>query len=186
MLSSYWASSGQALGVAEQIDCEFSYMPGKLRYAKGTRLSVVKENKDGWLMRPDTLYFVVGGNVKTTDMQRIFVFVPKSPPHTADVINETLFNTESAKCPIKVGYVNTASTGVDDFKRELVYTGISKGVISLTYREYLRDMARPAFNQDLKFDLNEGKTIGFKGARFNVIEASNIEIKYEVLKPFDR
>jgi len=36
------------------------------------------------------------------------------------------------------------------FKKELVYTGISRNVISILYREFKEDMARPAFSQDLK------------------------------------
>jgi hypothetical protein len=34
-------------------------------------------------------------------------------------------------------------------------------------------MARPAFNNDVEYDLSESKLIGYKGAQFEVIEASN-------------
>ncbi|MFT5848467.1 MAG: hypothetical protein ACI902_002540 [Psychroserpens sp.] len=46
-------------------------------------------------------------------------------------------------------------------------------------------MIRPAFNQDLSYDLNEGKIIGFKGLRIEVINTSNIGIEYKVQKYFE-
>lgn len=73
----------------------------------------------------------------------------------------------------------------DNRKKELIYTGVSKNIISILYREYQNDMARPAFSQELKYDLGEGRTIGFKGARFEVIKATNLGITYRVLKHLD-
>lgn len=75
--------------------------------------------------------------------------------------------------------------GSNGFKRELVYSGVSKGTITLLYREFLNDMARPAFSQELKYDLGEGNVIGFKGARFQVVKATNLGIMYKVLKHLD-
>lgn len=72
--------------------------------------------------------------------------------------------------------------GDDSFTRDLVYAGISKGVISIVYKEYKDSIARPAFTQELKYDLSEGKIFGFKGARFEVIKASNTELTYKALR----
>lgn len=77
------------------------------------------------------------------------------------------------------------SWGKDSFKRELVYSGVSQNTISILYREFQNDMARPAFSQDLKYDLSQGNSIGYKGARFEVIKANNTGIIYKVLKPLD-
>ena len=73
----------------------------------------------------------------------------------------------------------------DNRKKELIYTGVSKNIIAVLYREYQNDMARPAFSQELKYDLGEGRVIGFKGARFEVIKATNLGITYRVLKHLD-
>jgi len=73
----------------------------------------------------------------------------------------------------------------DNQKKELIYTGVSKNVISVLYREYQNDMARPAFSQELKYDLGEGQVIGFKGARFEVVKATNLGITYRVLRHLD-
>ena len=45
------------------------------------------------------------------------------------------------------------------------------------------DMARPAFTQDLTYDLADGDEIGFRGARIKVLKATNTAITYVVLKP---
>lgn len=71
------------------------------------------------------------------------------------------------------------------FKKELVYTGISRNVVSILYREFKEDIARPAFSQDLKYDLSESKIIGYRGARFEIIKATNQGLTYKTLKQLD-
>lgn len=71
------------------------------------------------------------------------------------------------------------------FKKELVYTGISQNVVSVMYREYQNDMARPAFSQDLKYDLSQSKTVGYRGSRFEIIKATNQGLTYKTLKQLD-
>lgn len=71
------------------------------------------------------------------------------------------------------------------FKKELVYTGISQNVVSILYREFKDDMARPAFSQDLKYDLSEGRVVGYRGARFEIIKATNQGLTYKTLKQLD-
>ncbi len=83
---------------------------------------------------------------------------------------------EDAKC---------AAWGVDSFRRELVYAGTAGGVITVIYREYTDNYARPAFTQEFKYDLREGKEIGFRGARFEVLNATNTALTFRVLKPLD-
>jgi hypothetical protein len=84
----------------------------------------------------------------------------------------------------------TYKTGIDrmiplksGFQRELIYSGSSQGVITLFYREYVNDMVRPAFAQELKYDVAKGPVIGFKGARFEVLNADNTLITYRVAAP---
>lgn len=68
-----------------------------------------------------------------------------------------------------------------EFRRELIYTGRAGSAISLMYREYSDDMARPAFSQQLQYDLTQDPVIGYQGARFKVLSATNTEVTYEVL-----
>ncbi len=65
-------------------------------------------------------------------------------------------------------------------KHELIYNGKSQDTIRLHYREFNEDMARPAFYQDLTYDLSESKSIAFKKMKIEVIEATNSHIKFIV------
>lgn len=67
------------------------------------------------------------------------------------------------------------------FKYSIYYNGKADGAIKLQYREYLNDMARIAFYQDLTYDLTESKIIRFKNYRIEVIKATNEEIEYKVI-----
>jgi hypothetical protein len=83
--------------------------------------------------------------------------------------------TVSEKPPVRC-----LRAGDNSFKRELVYSGVSQGTITLLYREFKNEFARPAFSQEVRFDLKEGDEIGFKGARFKVKKASNLGLTYSV------
>jgi hypothetical protein len=71
------------------------------------------------------------------------------------------------------------------FRKELVYTGIAQNVVSILYREFKDDTARPAFSQDLKYDLSESNVVGYRGARFEIIKATNQGLTYKTLKQLD-
>lgn len=70
-------------------------------------------------------------------------------------------------------------------RKELIYNGKSKDTIKLAYREYKDDLARPAFYQDLTYDLSESKIIGFRSMNIEVIEATNSSIKFIVKSPME-
>lgn len=74
----------------------------------------------------------------------------------------------------------------DSFRRQLVYNGRSGLTIKLLYREFSEERIRPAFTQEVTYDLEQGETVGFKGARFQVFGASNTTIKYSVLNHFSK
>jgi len=73
----------------------------------------------------------------------------------------------------------------DYFKQELIYNGRVGVALKFIYREFLNDYARPAFTQDLQYDLSESKIIGFRGMRIEIINATNTEIEYKVLNYFE-
>ena len=83
-----------------------------------------------------------------------------------------------------VDYEETKTVKItgDSFKKELVYTGGNKNSVTLLYREFANDLARPAFSQELKYDISEDNTIGYKGARFEVIKANNTGLIFKTLK----
>jgi hypothetical protein len=65
---------------------------------------------------------------------------------------------------------------------EIVYTGKSGDNVIFVYREYTpEDLAKPAFYQNLTYNLAEGKAIQFRKLQMQVIEANNEKIKLKVL-----
>jgi hypothetical protein len=74
------------------------------------------------------------------------------------------------------------------FKAELLYQGAGGGVLRLLYREFVSDLARPAFSQEATYDLSsEGETeVTFKGVRLVVTSAGNSSIRYRVASGFSR
>jgi hypothetical protein len=69
------------------------------------------------------------------------------------------------------------------FQKELVYSGVSGSTVSLLYREFLDNMTRPLLTQELQYDIGRSKTIGFKDARIEVVDAGNTAIRYRVVAP---
>jgi hypothetical protein len=66
------------------------------------------------------------------------------------------------------------------FKQELIYNGKFQNTIKLTYHEFKDDFARPAFNQELTYNLSEGKIIEFRAMKVEILEATNSGIKFIV------
>lgn len=70
-------------------------------------------------------------------------------------------------------------------QQTLLYNGKIGNRITLSYREFSQDMARPAFTNEVTYDLSESKILGYKGARLEVLSATNTELTYRVLAGFD-
>jgi hypothetical protein len=68
------------------------------------------------------------------------------------------------------------------FKAEFIYTGIDKGSIHISYREFSNNLIQPALQQELHYDLNKSDQITFRSLRIKVLEADNRRIKYMVLE----
>ena len=70
------------------------------------------------------------------------------------------------------------------FKQEFIYNGKIGTGLKFTYREFVDNTARPAFTQDLQYDLAESNIIGFRGLRVEIINATNMNIQYKVISQF--
>ena len=68
----------------------------------------------------------------------------------------------------------------EGFRSELVFQGIAAGVLRLAYREFVNDMARPAFTQVLTYDYSGPTTLAFQSLEFEILEAGNMGITYRV------
>jgi len=70
------------------------------------------------------------------------------------------------------------------FQQTLIYNGKIGNRITLGYREFSGDVARPAFSNEVSYDLSESAILGYKGARVEVVKATNTEITYKILSGF--
>jgi hypothetical protein len=73
----------------------------------------------------------------------------------------------------------------DYFKQEFIYNGRVGNGIKFIYREFVNDYARPAFTQELQYDLSDDSIIGFRGLRLEVVNATNTKIEYKILNHFE-
>ena len=73
----------------------------------------------------------------------------------------------------------------NSFQQTLIYSGKSGNKINIGYREFSNNAARPAFSNNVDYDLSESKLIGYKGAQLEVIEATNQLIRYRVIRNFN-
>ena len=82
----------------------------------------------------------------------------------------------------RADWIDTSTRNID---QRLIYNGRLGSSVKFTYREFNSSgYARDAFTQDVQYDLDKGATIGFKGARIEVIDATNRQIRYRVLRHF--
>lgn len=100
-----------------------------------------------------------------------------------DSFNGFLTKDQKGKLNVE-NTIYTNSNCQDCFKKVFIYNGKAGTVVKFSYREFINDMARPAFTQELQYDLSESKIIGFKGMRMEILNISNIEIEYKVLSEF--
>lgn len=96
------------------------------------------------------------------------------------IVNVNITNNANGN----VSYKKLPSLAENSFQQTLIYSGCTDDVITLGYREFSNNSARPAFNNDVEYDLENSKIIGYKGARIEVLEANNENITYKVLSNF--
>ena len=72
----------------------------------------------------------------------------------------------------------------NSFQQTLIYSGRVGNKINIGYREFSNNTARPAFNNDVEYDLSSSNTIGYKGALIEVIKADNSSITYKLIRNF--
>lgn len=66
--------------------------------------------------------------------------------------------------------------------RQLIYGGIDKGTACVSYREFADDTARPAFTQELKYDLGSSRIVTFQSLRMEILGADSNGIRYRILE----
>ena len=57
--------------------------------------------------------------------------------------------------------------------------------INIGYREFQGGMARAAFSNEVEYDLSESKTIRYKGAVLDIMDANNQSITFKLTRNFN-
>ena len=73
---------------------------------------------------------------------------------------------------------------VNSFQQTIEYAGKSGSTLKFIYSEFNNNLSRDAFTREFTIDLDEGNVGAYKGAIFEVIEATNFSIKFKVIRHF--
>lgn len=86
--------------------------------------------------------------------------------------------------PLAVNKREEAIPRAGSYRNELVFLGSAGKVIRLLYREYMDDLVRPAYSQEVSYDVSKlPMEIAFRTAKFQVLELDGSSITYKVLSP---
>jgi len=99
----------------------------------------------------------------------------KGEVQTATVGSEMLNWTLTYKNDVYGTILGTAT-------QSLTYSGKQGMVIKIFYRETSNDIARPAFTQELTYDITDDRVITFRNTKIQIIEATNSTITFIVLE----
>ena len=161
-----------------------------LRILKDTKIKtgyILKDVKEGEVFI-NTLYTSKYDLYSKVDNSIYGIAIPKSggKPITFYNSGTGLTFNNNISTPIEYKAELTPIPKKEYLKQEFIYNGKVGNAIKFSYREFVDDLARPAFTQDLQYDLTESKVIGFRGLRIEILSATNTKIEYKVLTHFDK
>lgn len=104
---------------------------------------------------------------------------------TKQLCGVTILNLKTCKRIEDARVERIAVQSTNSFQQTLIYSGRVGNKINIGYREFSGSVARPAFNNDVEYDLDASKIIGYMGAQIEVIRATNQDIEYRVIKNFN-
>ncbi|WP_175865130.1 hypothetical protein [Burkholderia cepacia] len=133
-------------------------------------------------------YFLPGGGTEVGRVEKAVLADPWKSVMTRKsdgvLCVVTIFNVAACGDDKSFDRRKVTIYGHDSFQQTLIYNGRVGKKINIGYREFSNNMARPAFNNEVEYDLSESPTIGYKGAQLEVLEATNQFIRYRVIKNF--
>lgn len=124
-----------------------------------------------------------GGNVQRSAISDPFQAVMLGLDGKLCVI--TVFNAKNCTDQHSASHTSIGVATDNSFQQTLIYSGKVGNKINVGYREFSSNLARPAFNNDVEYDLSESRQIGYKGALLEVVDANNQNITYKVLRNFN-
>lgn len=145
---------------------------------KGDRFTVVgiiSNRKDIFLVRPEgkksSQFIAISGDGKVSPGWLIQNEVGGLvQPYQGSWTKDPLFQKS-----------NSPTREAGSFKAQIIYSGLSGRTMKAVYREFADDYARPAFSQELQYNLDESSTISYKTVKIEILKATNNSIDYKVL-----
>lgn len=95
------------------------------------------------------------------------------------------FNKETCPESVAMEPVTHIAAAAQNQQKSVIYTGHSGNEIFISYREFAADPQQASVNQDVRFDIADDPIIGVKGARFEVLDVNNLQIRFRLLKGFN-
>jgi hypothetical protein len=88
----------------------------------------------------------------------------------------------AGKWPAEVLFTTSESLEGQEgaYRAQMIYSGLDGNTARATYREFSGDFIRPAFSQELQYNLTQDSTIAYKTIKIRVLEASNSQIRYRI------
>lgn len=167
------------------IEREALYIPetkknGGYTYNQGYYLKTGDDNKGQYFQAINMI--PNGGNIQKNFIVDPFKALMLDSKNQICVI--TVFNAKSCTDDHSAKLLKIGVAADNSFQQTLIYSGKIGNKINIGYREFSSNMARPAFNNDVEYDLSQSKEIGYKGAILEIIEATNRGITYKVIRNF--
>ncbi len=173
---------------ASLVSKESGYKYKALRLLKSVKIRtgyILKELNEGDILIYDSytsMYNLYSSFTSESSGSTFGIAIPKAGGKAVTFYNSGLgikFNKEDLA--LEYSEILTPIPKKQYFKKDFIYNGKVGNAIKFTYREYANDLARPAFTQDLQYDLTESNIIGFRGLRIEISSATNTKIQYKIL-----
>jgi len=86
--------------------------------------------------------------------------------------------------PYQRGFTAMRPPSRDQFRQQLSFLGLSGSTLRLSYKEFLNDLARPAFTDEVTFNMpgTYPETIAYKDVVIEVLGINNAGLQYVVKK----
>ncbi len=142
-------------------------------------VKAVADSQEAYCTQRATMKNIFGAPIKPT------CFVgPLGASHFTKVMvpSDAIWWSSELAEPLRFSKTEEDIMRPDSLRRELIYLGTAGKIMRIAYREYLGDMARPAFAQEVTYDVDKlPLEIAFKNAKFQVLEIRGSTLRYRVL-----
>ena len=110
--------------------------------------------------------------------------ISKRKPGKIALYGNTLSITRKPSPTPQYKHITIVAVDEPGFRQELIYNGKTGNFVKFLYTELSNDMMRAPFSQEVQYDLSDDNTIGFKGVRIEIVDATNTQLTYRVLNSF--